>query len=542
MQEELIEELRNPFFVLFVSALLSWCVVNGSQLGDTVEIELKAYRLQQYDLAGTPHGSRSWKVMYEAVSLNSNTIRRSVIVGWRKLLGKNLQLLFGGGIGALIIVIPANLDALTPHDRTRMFDLERELMLLNTDMAVYVTHEQPQLRALLADVSVFSTRAPTAVQQLISAIAGNTFQFSSTLSPSNNVVKPNSPNIMGRLWALDHSAPVILLVAHYDTHSAVPALSAGADSNGSGVVALLELLALFSRFYASVLTKPKYNLVFLFTSGGKFNYQGTRQWIEDHIEKRIEDNIEMVMCLDSIGKGDGLVMHVSKMPADTTPTGKMFNRLKAVTPKHRTFEINSKKINLNADVLAWEHEKYSIKRLPAFTLSHFKSHLDSSRTSILDSVQQIDIPSLQSNIRVIAEALLGYIFDLPYSRCTEKGNTSSCSVVEDNMIEQNRIEYWMDRYASKPRLFGGDNKWLVAEISDLITRYTMEKAVISPVSVSELVLYGVLEDTLAAHRVKPAVFELFLAALIGVYLSGIYFAAQNVHSFLETTIAKIKKA
>lgn len=61
MQEELIEELRNPFFILFISALLSWCVVSSSQLGDTVEIELKAYRLQQYDLAGSLRGSRSWK-------------------------------------------------------------------------------------------------------------------------------------------------------------------------------------------------------------------------------------------------------------------------------------------------------------------------------------------------------------------------------------------------------------------------------------------------------------------------------------------------
>ena len=152
-------------------------------------------------------------------------------------------------------------------------------------------------------------RAPTAVQQLLNTISANTFQFSSVASPSSNIVKPNSPNVVvcnlllyvscvltiwfrlryscpryscltrlfevvvwmyrtlknfhckivffyflfqGRLWASDRSAPVIMLVAHYDSHSAVPALAIGADSNGSGVVALLELLALFSRFYASV--------------------------------------------------------------------------------------------------------------------------------------------------------------------------------------------------------------------------------------------------------------------------------------------------
>lgn len=33
-------------------------------------------------------------------------------------------------------------------------------------------------------------------------------------------------------------------------------------------------------------TKPKYNMMFLLTAGGKFNYQGSRQWLEEHIDKQ----------------------------------------------------------------------------------------------------------------------------------------------------------------------------------------------------------------------------------------------------------------
>lgn len=61
MLDEFLDELRSPVVFVYVSMLLSWCVASSAQLGDSVELELRAYRLQQYDIVGTPKGSRSWK-------------------------------------------------------------------------------------------------------------------------------------------------------------------------------------------------------------------------------------------------------------------------------------------------------------------------------------------------------------------------------------------------------------------------------------------------------------------------------------------------
>lgn len=56
-------------------------------------------------------------VLYEAVSLDGNTLRRCVVVGWRELLGRDLQTLFDQAVGGVIIIIPADLDALSPAHR-----------------------------------------------------------------------------------------------------------------------------------------------------------------------------------------------------------------------------------------------------------------------------------------------------------------------------------------------------------------------------------------------------------------------------------------
>lgn len=53
----------------------------------------------------------------------------------------------------------------------------------------------------------------------------------------------------------------------------------GSDSNGSGIVALLEIARLFSLLYSNPKTRGRYNLLFGLTSGGPYNYNGTQKVI-----------------------------------------------------------------------------------------------------------------------------------------------------------------------------------------------------------------------------------------------------------------------
>lgn len=67
-------------------------------------------------------------------------------------------------------------------------------------------------------------------------------------------------------------------------------------------------------------------------------------------------------------------MHVSKPPKEGSPTNLFYNQLKQAAALHSSVHVDGihKKINLADENLAWEHERFSIRRLPAFTLSALK--------------------------------------------------------------------------------------------------------------------------------------------------------------------------
>lgn len=59
----------------------------------------------------------------------------------------------------------------------------------------------------------------------------------------------------------------------------------------------------------------RYNLIFLLTGGGRFNFAGAKHWLA-HADARIVDAVDAAICLDAIGGGEELFLHVSRATKD----------------------------------------------------------------------------------------------------------------------------------------------------------------------------------------------------------------------------------
>jgi hypothetical protein len=71
--------------------------------------------------------------------------------------------------------------------------------------------------------------------------------------------------------------------------------------------------------YSDPNNRPKYNLVFVLSGGGKFNFFGTKGLLENDLEENpLLASAEYVLCLDSLlnHAAQDLYLHVSKPPKE----------------------------------------------------------------------------------------------------------------------------------------------------------------------------------------------------------------------------------
>ncbi|XP_054875024.1 BOS complex subunit ncln isoform X4 [Amphiprion ocellaris] len=542
MFEEASEVFDNMFkssfpltFIVFIPAVL----ILVSPLPAEAAHEFTVYRMQQYDLQGQPYGTRNAILNTEARTVEAEVLsRRCVIMRLADFSYDKYQKALRQSAGAVVIILPKNMSAV-PQDIVQQFmELEPEMLATETIVPVYFAMEDDELMSIYTQTltSSSSQGSLSAAEVLLHTATANGFQMVTSGAQSKAINDWAITSLEGRLAGVGgEDLPTIVVVAHYDSFGVAPWLSYGADSNGSGVSMLLELARLFSKLYTYKRTHAAYNLLFFVSGGGKFNYQGTKRWLEDNLDHTdsslLQDNVAFVLCLDTLGNGDSLHLHVSKPPKEGTPQYALLKELEMVVMSQYPevkFSMVHKKINLADDMLAWEHERFGIRRLPAFTLSHLPSHRLAQRSSIMDVRPHVDVKKLGRNTKVVAEALARVIYNL-----TEKGAPGDLQIFTEQMqVQEEHLSAVVDWLTAQPRaaqLVDKDSS-VVSTLEYHLGRYLKDVKrhyVKADKRDPEFVFYDQLKQTMNAYRVKPAIFDLLLAVCIAAYLGMMYLAIQN---------------
>ncbi|MCD7449976.1 hypothetical protein HAX54_002693 [Datura stramonium] len=507
------------------------------ELSDAVTA-VDVYRLVQYDISGVPFGSRLSTLNHHAgsslfASGSSSDLSRTVLILPVRELNLTLiteyieqKKLLGG----LLLLLPPkfspeNIDSTFGADkdidslRNKLVELEWLLTHSNIPYPVYFAFEDDNINAVLAEV-----RRNDASGQPATATTGG-YKLVVAASDPKRIASPNIANIQGWLPGLkvdgdSNQLPTIAIVASYDTFGAAPALSVGSDSNGSGVVALLEIARLFSALYSNPKTRGRYNLLFGLTSGGPYNYNGTQKWLRS-FDQRLRESIDYAICLNSVGSlGNQLHLHVSK-PPENAYIQQIFQGFSAVAEElGLQVGLKHKKINISNSRVAWEHEQFSRLRVTAATLSELSTapELLESTGGLADNRHFTNEASIIRSVKLVAESLARHIYSQEQKSISIFADDSSLAV------NPSYIRSWLDLLSTTPRVapFLSKNDPLIKALEKELADHTAEVNVQHETLDGTFAFYDSTSAKLHIYQVASVTFDLLLLLVLGSYLITLF--------------------
>mmetsp|Transcript_27403 Transcript_27403/g.38753 ORF Transcript_27403/g.38753 Transcript_27403/m.38753 type:complete len:563 (-) Transcript_27403:45-1733(-) len=429
------------------------------------------------------------------------------------------------GAAGVLILIPKDLTLVSQQQLEQWKILERYMVSRSFEVPVYFSVEDESTKETYESLQSHSTSQESVVDWFQVVVNGP----EATLLPAVPVHNfqgwhHSAPSVT----ADTESLPTIAIVANYDTFGAAPGLSFGSDHNGSGAVALLELVRIFSRLYSEFRTHGSYNILFVLTGGGRMNFAGAKHWLKT-VDPRLLESLEFALCLEAVGlAAEKLYLHVSKKPKTPEIRNLYNNFVDTAQFMDIPFEVMQWKINISSPFINWQHEQFSRKRILAGTLSGRATPAPVfSAASIFDTKEFAKPEVLERNIKFIAEAVSKQIYGFA---------GKELEVVKDSLgVSKKFVRSWMQYLGSQPRQaqYTSQNTELMNNIEVVLNKYCADSKKSTFTLDAGFKFYKATSTDMYIYKVKPWTFELMLLTAILAYLLVFHLAVKQPKSWSE---------
>ncbi|XP_050318200.1 nicalin-1 isoform X2 [Bactrocera neohumeralis] len=507
--------------------------------------EFSVQRMSQFDVNGVAYGCRASALSLEAKSLYTWSTGRHCVVAKLQDLTIDQFREIRQKAGGLVILLPQHVSDMTFEEKRYLNLLEQAMLAQPNSIPIYFSPYNSELERIITDITRTTSKniegkaqRTSAATELLSSISANGYQV--IVSGASHLASKNSriPIIQGELAATtkilkqmesggesNNKLPLIVITSHLNTFGLYNEYPLNADA-----AVLLTLADVFSKLHSTPNAVPKYRLLFLLTeSGTLLNFQGVKKWLDENVQLQ---NVDFVLCLDTITQSlnaetGNLYMHVSKPPKEGTAMNDFFKLLKNVAAQYGNVTVDGvhKKINLADQQLAWEHERFSMRRLPAFTISALKSPKEPARATIFKDEEEQIIAQTQQHAKILAETLAHYVYGLQEPYEIFAGPMS---------INKKLIKAYLQ---VKSALHNNDLKNAFEKYLKNVKIMYDKPDTRDP----DFMFYDGQEARLNVYHVKPAIFDLFLTILICAYLASVYFVIQFFPALYDT-VCKMTKA
>ena len=145
--------------------------------------ELDVHRLAQYEIAGTPFGSKHAALSMEARGPSaSHVLRKTIVSRVCDLSVARFRELVSNGAGGMVLILPADLSSLAGDCREALLDIEQELLSQEMEIPIYFAQETEELLELYSSLqesgeSGQSGQQSSAMSALVQSIASSGYQL-----------------------------------------------------------------------------------------------------------------------------------------------------------------------------------------------------------------------------------------------------------------------------------------------------------------------------------------------------------------------------